>query len=76
MWARRVQIKIYLLFILALGCDILAAWVISVVFERQADLRREHDRASQAMNVGGSGVVYLWLPEVNPLANTGAKKNV
>lgn len=73
MWARRDQIKIYLLFIFALGCDVLAAWVISAVFERQADLKSEHDRASQAMNVGGGGVVYLWLPEANPLTYTGAK---
>ena len=76
MWSRKDQIKIYLLLIFALGCDVLAAWVISIVFERQADLRREYDRASQATNIGGSGVIYLWLPEPNPLANTSAKKNV
>jgi hypothetical protein len=74
MWARKDQIKIYLLLIFALGCDVLAAWVISVVFERQTDLKREHDRASQATNVSGSGVVYLWLPEPNPFASPGTKK--
>ena len=66
-WTERTDPKVWLLLILAVGCDVLASYLASGVFRKHLVLAVERGRIAGAAQAGGRDVTFLWQPEPHPL---------
>jgi hypothetical protein len=64
--ARANRLSTYVYIFIALFADLLASYLASLVFMVHKQLQFAQKKREEFNNVGGTGVKYLWMPELHP----------
>ena len=64
--ARDNRVSTYIYIFIALFADLLASYLTSLVFMVHKQLQLAQKKREEFNNVGGTGVRYLWIPELHP----------